>query len=114
MEFVFAGIPVWGDVAFFAAENHQCVHSIAALLPNGISPCHMRREHATASIQFERNVIGIQAFGGHSHQNAQRVGLDDLVHKLWIFDRKVGWDVHRLNGSLKNLMTGFSGDSGLP
>jgi hypothetical protein len=74
----------------------------------------MRREHATASIQFERNVIGVQAFRGHSHQNSQRVGLNDLVHKLGIFDRKVGWDVHRLNGSLKNLMTEFSGDSGLP
>jgi hypothetical protein len=114
MEFVFAGIPVWGNVVFFAAKNHQCVHSIAALLPHRIGPRHVRREDATGSIQFERDVIGVQAFGGHSHQNAQRVGMDDLVHKLWIFDRKVGWDVHRLNGSLKNLMTGFSGDSGLP
>jgi hypothetical protein len=27
-------------------------------------------------------VIGVQAFGGHGHQNAQGVGLDDCVHKL--------------------------------
>jgi hypothetical protein len=114
MEFVFAGIPVWGYVAFFAAKNHQCVYPIAALLPYGIGPRHVRREYTTGSIQFERNVIGVQAFGGHSHQNAQRVGLDDLLHKLGIFDRKVGWNVHGLNGSLKNLMTGFSDDSGLP
>jgi hypothetical protein len=42
------------------------------------------------------------------------VGLDDCVHNFYIFDRKVVWDVHRLNGSLKNLMTEFSDDAGLP
>jgi hypothetical protein len=74
----------------------------------------MRREYTTVSIQFEWNVIGVQAFGRHSDQSAQRVGLNNLVHSLWIFDRKVGWDVHCLNWPLKNLMFRFSNNSGLP
>jgi hypothetical protein len=114
MEFVFAGIPVGGYVAFFTAKNHQYIHPIAALLPYGIGPRHVRREYTTFNIQFERDVIGVQTFGRHSDQNPQGVGLYDCVHSLYIFDGEVVWDVHCLYEPLKNLMTEFSGESGLP
>jgi hypothetical protein len=63
----------------------------------------MGREYPTASIQFEWNVIGVQALGRHADQNAQGVRLDDLVNDLKVFNQKMFWDVHGLTWSLKKL-----------
>lgn len=94
---VLARVPVRRDIALGAAEDHQHLGAVCALLPHRVGAGHMsgeRAQRAAGRIEFEGQMVTVEALPGVRHQNAQGMAVEDVVQVVRLNDGEMGGEVH--------------------
>ena len=94
MQLVLTGIPVRRNVRVSGAEDDENVIAVPELLPQGIRAGYMREERALLRVQFERQMIRVQAVRSMGHQRTQRILADDAIQLFDTCFFEMLWHVH--------------------